>query len=108
MLWGALQDAEAGRQAQYLLEVALPLELEKEAGVGGRVPKGTALGGREEGREQLESPVLPPGASKHNPPCASLCKSNVVAELTSVLHSQEGRGVSIILRVFVLRQLQSF
>lgn len=29
--WGALQGAEAGRQAQYLLEVALPVEIQRVA-----------------------------------------------------------------------------
>lgn len=57
--WGALQGAEAGRQAQYLLEVALPLEIRRVAGEeGGSREKGEgagkriALGGSGRGKEK--------------------------------------------------------
>lgn len=46
-----MPDAEAGRQALYLLEVALPLEFPKVAQVGGRFPKRTALREKEGGKE---------------------------------------------------------
>lgn len=56
-LWGALQGAEAGRRAQYLLEVALPPEIRSVAGEEGaaekrgeRTEKRIAFGGRGRGK----------------------------------------------------------
>ena len=77
---------------------------------GGQGSQRNSLGreGRREGGTNQSHlfPLLgPPLNRTHHMP---LCKSNVVTELNSVLHSQEGRGVPIILRVFVPRQLQSF
>lgn len=80
-LWGALQGAEAGRRAQYLLEVALPPEIRSVAGEEGAAEKrgertekriafggrgrGKGKGGKKEGgegkgRDSQESPLLLP------------------------------------------------